>query len=114
MYYKIKKSQTMKTLHIILISAIFIMMTAVGCRHSTLAGKEINIKLDSLSLNGKNSIESNLAKETGVLYVKAHLKKQVVTIIFDSVKGNQDQLMSALQKMGYQTTLTAPVTPGEK
>jgi len=114
MYYKIIKTQTMKKLHIILLSAIFIMMTAVGCRQNTLAGKEINIKVDSLSLNGKKSIESNLAKETGVLYVKAHLKKQVVTIIFDSVKGNQDQLMSALQKMGYQTTLTGPVTPGEK
>ncbi|HOV11465.1 MAG TPA: hypothetical protein PLL90_06860 [Bacteroidales bacterium] len=104
----------MKTFQIFLISAAVVMMTAVGCRHSTLAGKEINIKLDSLSLNGKEAIENNLAKETSVLYVKAHLKKQVVTIIFDSVKGDQNQLMSALQKMGYQTALTGPVVPGEK
>ena len=103
----------MKTFQVFLIFAAFVMMTAGGCRHSTLAGKEINIKLDSLSLAGKKSIESDLAKETGVLYVKVHLKKQVVTIIFDSVNGDQKQLLSALQKMGYQTTLTAPVLPGE-
>lgn len=103
----------MKNLKIIafcLFSLVFLMN--IGCKNKNVNTKEINLKLDSLSLNGKSNIEQNLAKENGVIFVKAHLRKQVVTIVYDTTKENIVTLMGALEKMGYKTQVTMPPVPG--
>jgi copper chaperone CopZ len=80
-----------------------------ACENKTIASKEINFKLDSLSVNGKAIIEQNLAKENGVIFVKAHLRKQVVTIVYDTTIESKDKLVGALEKMGYKTELTGNI-----
>ncbi|HOY30588.1 MAG TPA: hypothetical protein PKW80_01795 [Bacteroidales bacterium] len=103
----------MKNLTIILVCLFtLVIVFSMGCKNKNLACKEINFQLDTLSKNGKATIEHKLSRESGVLYVKAHLKKKVVTIVFDTIIGNQSQLAGTLEKMGYVARLTGPVIPG--
>lgn len=88
-------------------------MFNTSCKNKTIASKEINFKLDSLSVNGKAVIERDLAKEKGVVFVKAHLRKQIVTVVYDTTMGSKENLSGALEKMGYKAELTGPVTHGQ-
>ncbi|MEI6852297.1 MAG: hypothetical protein WCL06_05620 [Bacteroidota bacterium] len=89
--------------------AIAVMM--MGACHKKVNSKEVNIKLDSLSVNGKSLIEQDLSKETGVYFVKAHLRKKIVTIVFDSTLQTSAQLFALLEKKGYKTEVTMPPVP---
>lgn len=88
-------------------SLAFFINTA--CKNNAGPSKEINIKIDSLSENGKSLIEQNLAKENGVISVKAHFRKRIITIVYDTTKESKDKLVGMLEKMGYKTELTGPV-----
>jgi copper chaperone CopZ len=97
----------MKNLKIIvlcMLSLAFIMN--VGCKNSTSntnSNKEISIKLDFFCEHGKTIIEEGIAKEVGVLKVAADVKKQIVTVNYDSTKTNKDKLVAAFEKLGFNT-----------
>lgn len=97
------------------ITALFLIaLTCVlisACKNKNVNSKEINIKLDSLSVNGKSLIEQDVAKEAGVYFVKAHLRKKIVTIVYDTTLQNISRLMGLLEKKGYKTELTLPPVP---
>ncbi|HNW89259.1 MAG TPA: hypothetical protein PKN48_06320 [Bacteroidales bacterium] len=104
----------MKKANIILFCFISLaLMFNTACKNKTIASKEINFKLDSVSVNGKAVIERDMAKEKGVIFVKAHLRKQVVTIVYDTTMGSSENLKGTLEKMGYKAELTGPVTHGQ-
>jgi copper chaperone CopZ len=96
------------------IAAFFCLAIAVmilsGCQNKA-NSKEINIKLDSLSVNGKSLIEQDISREKGVYFVKAHLRKKIVTIVYDTTLQTPDQLFALLEKKGYKTEVTLPPVP---
>jgi copper chaperone CopZ len=96
-----------------ILSCVFLTVLLIfsACKNKGVNTKEINIKLDSLSINGKSLIEKDIAKENGVFFVKAHLRKQIVTIVYDTTKENINQLIGKLEKMGYKTKITHPPVP---
>ena len=96
------------------IAAFFWLAIAVmilgGCQNKA-NSKEINIKLDSLSVNGKSLIEQDISRENGVYFVKAHLRKKIVTIVYDTTLQSREQLFALLEKKGYKTEITTPPVP---
>ena len=98
--------------HILYFMFLLTFLINTACKNKNINSKEINLKLDSLSLNGKSSIEHNLAKVNGVYFVKAHLRKKVVTIVYDTTKESINTLRGSLEKMGYKTEITMPPVPG--
>ncbi len=89
-----------KYLVICLIIASFYLNTACSSKHD--ANKEINIRIENLNEPGKVLIEQNMARENGVISVKAHLKKKIVTIVYDTTKETQAQLIDKLGKLGFK------------
>jgi copper chaperone CopZ len=93
-----------------MLSIVFMINT--GCKSKSKANSyaEISIKVDTFCEKGKAKIEEALSKEEGVIAVKAHLRKQIVTINYDSTKVNKDKLVAALEKSGFKTEFTKPGT----
>ena len=89
-----------KYLVICLIIASFSLNMGCGKKHD--ATKEINIRIENLNEPGKVLIEQNMARENGVISVKAHLKKKIVTIVYDTTKETQAQLIDKLGKLGFK------------
>jgi len=96
---------------IIILFCFFSMASLInsGCKNKTTANKEVNFKVDSLSVNGKANIEQILAKENGVIFVKAHLRKQVVTIVYDTIIASKNKFAGVLENMGYKVESTVSV-----
>jgi copper chaperone CopZ len=64
---------------------------------------EIKIKTFFHCANGKALIEKELVKVDGVYSVVADLETKIVTIQFDEKKQNKENLVSAIEKIGYYT-----------
>jgi len=73
-----------------------------GCAKKSTTNTQIEIKIDTLSEQGKATIEKNLMTENGVSFVKAHLRKKVVTIVYDTTLKTKASLESKLQALGYK------------
>ncbi|MEI6124516.1 MAG: heavy-metal-associated domain-containing protein [Bacteroidota bacterium] len=68
--------------------------------------KEEKIKVVFHCPNGKALIEKELVKAEGVKEVYADLDTKVVTIKFVEGKTNKDELVKAIEKIGYVTEFT--------
>jgi len=73
-----------------------------ACNSKSGATKEISIKIENLNQPGKVLIDQNLSRENGVVSVTAHLKKKIVTIVYDTTKETQAQLIDKLGKLGFK------------
>lgn len=51
--------------------------------------------------NCENKIKNNIRYEKGVSRIATDLKKQTVTVTYDSEKTNTDNLSKAFKKIGY-------------
>jgi copper chaperone CopZ len=71
---------------------------------------DISIKVDTLCEKGKAIIEDSLIKYDGIVAVKAHMRKKIVSISYDSTKENKDKLVAALERLGFKTEFTKPDT----
>jgi copper chaperone CopZ len=80
---------------------ILIIFLNSACHGPVNTPQEISIKLDTLSENGKANIEKNLSKQEGVTFVKAHLRKKLLEIKYDSVKITRKKLFEEVEKLGY-------------
>lgn len=68
--------------------------------------KEEKIKVNFHCPNGKALIEKELVKAPGVKTVVADLETKVVTIAYVQGKTNKDDLVAAIEKIGYSTEFT--------
>jgi len=67
---------------------------------------EIAIKVDTLCEKGKAIIEDSVSKYEGVVSVKAHLRKKIINVTYDSIKENKNKLVGTLEKLGFKTEFT--------
>lgn len=81
-----------------------------GCKQHINTGKEISIRVDSFGEAGKQAIEKDLSGQDGVMAVKAHLRKKIVTITYDTTKINKDKLVAEIEKVGFRTEFTKAET----
>ncbi|MCK9612543.1 MAG: heavy-metal-associated domain-containing protein [Bacteroidales bacterium] len=86
--------------------------TAFGQTKETI--KEEKIKVGFHCPNGKALIEKELIKSTGVKEVFADLDTKIVTVKFVEGQTNKDELVKAIEKIGYTTEFTKPGTPINK
>jgi len=99
----------MKNLKFITLCLVsMIILGSTSCKTNSDPTKEISMKLDFFCEHGKTNIEKEIAKENGVIYVRAHLKKQSVTIKYDTTKVTKDKLVAALEKIGFKTEFSKP------
>ncbi len=60
---------------------------------------------------GKATIEKELVKTPGVKTVAVSMETKVATITYVDGKTNKDQLVSAIEKLGYTTEFSKTTTP---
>ena len=84
---------------ILLISACTI---TISCKNNSKPTKEISISIDTLYPEGKMMIERDLMTEQGVVFVKAHLRKKIITIVYDTTANTKEQLMRKIETLGFK------------
>jgi copper chaperone CopZ len=82
---------------------------------SAFAQKEV-IKTQKIKVGidcpmGKAAIEKELVKTPGVKTVEVSMETKVATITYVDGKTNKDQLVSAIEKIGYTTEFSKSTTP---
>ena len=71
------------------------------------------IKVNFQCSNGKVYIEKGLIKAVGVVDAVADLETKIVTIKYVEGKTNKDELVKAIEKIGYTTEYTKEGTPNK-
>ncbi|MDE6542989.1 MAG: heavy-metal-associated domain-containing protein [Muribaculaceae bacterium] len=102
---------------------IFIMLLAMlpVAAMSAPAGKDDSSKTVVFTVSPKmhcnnceNKIKNNIRYEKGVSRIATDLKKQTVTVTYDSEKTNTDNLSKAFKKIGYTAKECKADVPAEK
>lgn len=94
----------------ILILVLTISFTGSVYAQSNRVIKEEKIKTGFHCPNGKAMIEKELVKTDGVTSVLADLDTKIVTVKFVEGKTNRQELIKAIEKIGYTTEDTKPGT----
>ena len=88
---------------------LVLLLTLLFCSLATIEAKtekkNVTFSVAMHCENCKKKIERNLAYEKGVLDLEVSLKKQTVTVTYDTAKTDEKKLAEALKKIGYEATL---------
>lgn len=98
--------KTLKMLFAVVIVTFFI----AGSPSKTFAQdkpteKTVQMEVSMHCNSCKNKIERDLAFEKGVKEVKADLEQKIVTIKYLDGKTDEEKLVKALKKLGYEATV---------
>jgi copper chaperone CopZ len=97
-------------LNILILAVLFCFAgSAYGQNDQTI--KEEKIKTGFHCPNGKALIENELIKAVGVTSVVADLETKIVTVKYVDGKTNREELVKAIEKIGYITEDTKSSTP---
>ncbi len=102
----------MKTLKILsfgilLFTLVFAVPNVNGQSKKEVKTSEFKIKVMFECAKGKAIIEKELVKEAGVTKVVADAETKIVTVNFDGSKTDRIKINTAIEKIGYQTELSA-------
>ena len=95
----------MKTTQLKLVLLLALLFTSVAIAEAKTEKKTVTFNVEMHCENCKKKIERNLAYEKGILDLKISLKKNTVTVVYDSAKTNVEKITDLLKKIGYEATL---------
>ena len=97
----------MKTkIFIISIIAVFMATLSVEAQNKkTNHNKTVTFEVTMTCENCKKTIEKNIAFEKGMKDMKVDLDNKLVTLTFDSRKNNEQKIIEAFSKLGYDAVV---------
>lgn len=105
----------MKTVTTIIMSLLFVAVFAPEVKADGPCGDKVVTIEASMNCNGcKKTIETGLAKESGVKSVVADLDSKLVTITYDESKISDASLVKSIEKMGYKAKISDTKKEGDK
>lgn len=88
---------------ILVIMAVALVSLSVSAKGKKMISFTVEPRM--VCTNCENKIKSNLRFEKGVKMVDTSLSEQEVTITYDPDKTNEEKLVEAFGKIGYQATV---------
>ena len=97
----------MKTKNLIIsIIAVFMATLSVEAQNKkTNHNKTVTFEVTMTCENCKKTIEKNIAFEKGMKDMKVDLDNKLVTLTFDSRKNNEQKIIEAFSKLGYDAVV---------
>ena len=91
---------------IISIIAVFMATLSVEAQNKkTNHNKTVTFEVTMTCENCKKTIEKNIAFEKGMKDLKVDLDNKLVTLTFDSRKNNEQKIIEAFSKLGYDAVV---------
>lgn len=91
---------------IISIIAVFMATLSVEAQNKkTNHNKTVTFEVTMTCENCKKTIEKNIAFEKGMKDMKVDLENKLVTLTFDSRKNNEQKIIEAFSKLGYDAVV---------
>lgn len=91
---------------IISIIAVFMATLSVEAQNKkTNHNKTVTFEVTMTCENCKKTIEKNIAFEKGMKDMKVDLDNKLVTLTFDSRKNNEQKIIEAFSKLGYDAVV---------
>ena len=91
---------------IISIIAVFMATLSVEAQNKkTNHNKTVTFEVTITCENCKKTIEKNIAFEKGMKDMKVDLDNKLVTLTFDSRKNNEQKIIEAFSKLGYDAVV---------
>lgn len=91
---------------IISIIAVFMATLSVEAQNKkTNHNKTVTFEVTMTCENCKKTIEKNIAFEKGMKDMKFDLENKLVTLTFDSRKNNEQKIIEAFSKLGYDAVV---------
>jgi copper chaperone CopZ len=89
-----------------ILALLLLIVGSPACAQKKEKTDEVKIKVFFHCPNGKALIERELIKEPGVKEVYADLETKVVTVKYVSKETSKDNIVAAIEKIGYYTEFT--------